>query len=199
MPEPERQPTAPPIAPPTVPGTIRERAATWPTAIGIIAIVLASVSLLLNAFNTLMSMAMESFMPGPIVSGSGGEMDWPAVIGDMMPLQVTISGLKALAAMLLIAAGIGVLRRRRWGRTAMVAWGWSAIAVGIVVTILTAAMQVRMMDAMTATGGSMPPGMSRVMAVASALIVSAFMFPAPIFVLVWFWMPSSRRETARWA
>ncbi len=99
MPEDPSVSTPPVAMPPPVPES------GWATGLGVVAIVYAIAGVLVNGI-------------GLAVMNLGDQ----AMTGQSGPLQWTFSGVAILLGVLLLAGGIGLLRRRRWGVRAVTTW-----------------------------------------------------------------------------
>jgi hypothetical protein len=100
-----------------------------------------------------------------------------------------------LAAIGLLVAGIGLLRRRAWTATAIVLWAVVKIGLEVGVAIAAAAMQREMVQAMAA--GSRPgvPVSFEQWMLIVPFVVSIVLYCAfPVFLLVWFLREKVRKR-----
>ncbi len=200
-PQPQSTPTT---MPPTGPGSPVQKRSAWPVVIGVIAIVLGGFGVLLHSGSGLVSCQVN----GPY-SGTGQEMvnaAQAAATEQFGPWNL-LSALGSLAlAGLLLAAGIGMVRRRPWCGKASLAWSILKIVYSIPATVLAFIVNSAQIDAMqqasTEAGNS---GAGGFFALAQGLGVGvigcgllwAWVFP--VFVLIWFLRAKVRTEVATWA
>jgi hypothetical protein len=168
--------------PPAVPPTeyeyvVQQNPTVWPKVIGIISIVFASlgivctpISLGMNAVNPASKKAMEMFP------------DW------WHSYTLFTSFLGIAFAILLLVAGISLLRRRPSGRPLHLIYA----GVTVIVTIVGTVVMVLMIntDSMPAAGRT---GMM-IGVVSGVFFGSAY----PVFLLIWFLRPRIRDEVAFW-
>ncbi|UCD29964.1 MAG: hypothetical protein JSV03_05675, partial [Planctomycetota bacterium] len=103
-----------PGVPPTVPGEMVMPAptSTWPTVVGIIAIVLGALGILGGIWGAVFSL----FGPITIMPMPQSQTMFEEAMRDSI-VWAMVSGLLGMgAAILLLVAGIGVVKRRVWSR-----------------------------------------------------------------------------------
>jgi hypothetical protein len=185
----------PPAVPPIYAGPLAgpPRRTVWPTVIGIIAIVWASVGLLGGACGLLMPSAV-----GQIAASSGDKA--------MLDLQkqgpwMTVSSLASVGlAGLLLAAGIGVVSRRPWARKSFLVWAViDIIWVGAGSLFTYKAMQTQFATMVQdpnvpASVAAMGKGFAGVGAGLGACVGLLL----PIFALIWFSRAVVKAEIAQW-
>ncbi len=208
----------------------------WPKVIGIISIVIAGLGMLCGTCNTISGIAgsamvpfIRSFakMPTATSRPTTGEtmpMDSQAApdmmdtmfkaLGPLYIIKAITSFLGLLAAILLLIAGIMLVRRRRRGQTLHLVYA----VVGIISVGVAIALHSYSMSIMTDTMGGLPfgkmePGMDpamgeqmsnlmraqfSMMSVFGAIMIVATGLPYPVFLLIWFLRPKVRREVKGW-
>ena len=178
-----REPIFPPPAPlgpePSMypPGPAEpDKTPAWAIAIGVISIIYASLGLICTPVSLVSSRLMPS----------------PAGFEEMLPpwfeTYSIVSGLVGMAvAVILLVAGIGLLRRRAGAVSLHVVYGWIAILMGIVGMVVIFA----------AFDFSRLPGPARAGAIGGAAggIIG---FAYPIFLLIWFSRAKIRQQAAAW-
>lgn len=200
---------APPAAPPTRRGTAprHRRPSVWPTAIGVISVVLGGSAILLGAWTTVALPLMNALM--------GSLPGMPPMTARVMMLTLASGALTALVAAMLLTAGIMLCRRRASARAWHVRWAVVKLAVAAALVALGVLIQREQMAAAEASAGATGAASSSgAAAQASAAatfaamggfmlwfqaIVSLLWYSAyPIFVLIWFHQSSVKDECARW-
>jgi hypothetical protein len=153
----------PPSAPPTVPGQLRapNREPSWPTAIGIIMIVLSIGSLV----SSIWYVVIFAFFRGQTF----GAM-WASQISVVGGLYVVAAGLGAL----LLVAAIFLLMRRAWTRPTLLLWAIGKILVSIAIAVATSEPYLQ------ASG----PGSTWMLVFQIVPVLWAIALP--VFTLIWF-------------
>ena len=194
---------APSMTPPSDPGELLP--STWPTAIGVIAIVLGGVGALggcLGAFLPLFFDLIRRIVPEGQVTGLEGMMDWVVWI-------VAVSIAAMLIAVLLLVAGIGITKRRAWGPKVALVWAGLKMIFVIVHSVAGYLIQIAQFEAMQeamANDQNMPAGMGAFMGslmqafgIFGLLIGVLWGWALPVFLFIWFARKKIRTETAGWA
>ncbi|HRJ49848.1 MAG TPA: hypothetical protein PKU91_04910, partial [Phycisphaerales bacterium] len=118
--------------------------------------------------------------------------------GSLVAINLLLGGL----AVLLIVAGIGLLRRRRWGAAWMVRWSILKIIAGIAFAVVSALMQRDQIHAMAGSqndpAASAVLGMGPLMIVVTAVFALVWTATFPVFVLVWMGRGTIRKTIASW-
>lgn len=197
----EPQPAvARPLTPPTqveLPSrTMPAPAPSWPSVLGIIAIVFGVFGTLTGAYGVLAPFLMRFMAQIAPAAGRAGlhvAQQWAA-------WGVANGALTGALALLLLAAGLGLLRRRRWACTASQVWA--------VLRIMLAGVQVGVayfiqQDTLTAVSQQMPASMPSQQYVHSfaalGLVVSLLWYWAlPVFLLIWLARGRVREHVAEW-
>ncbi len=178
---------------------------TWPTVIGVIAIVLGGLGALfgcLGAFSPLFMGMMQSVVPEGQVTGLEGMMDWAVWL-------VAVSIVSMLIAVLLLVAGIGITKRRAWGPKVALVWAGLKMIFVIVHSVASYLIQIAQFEAMQeamANDQNMPAGMGALMGslmqafgIFGLLIGVLWGWALPVFLFIWFARKKIRTETAGWA
>jgi len=196
-PSPTSEPPA--ISPPPMDAAPPARQSSWPTAIGIIAIVFGSMGVLCygcNSASTLMASAMSG------MGGQGGtaQANMPPPPTGLVLIAIMFQYCSAwLLAVWQLIAGIGLLRRRAWGRTQLIVWALIKVVVSLIVTGLGVVLAA---DFVQYLNGQLKP-VNMTMTVPVYHIISAVSFLImmiwPVFVLLWLSRRSVREEANQWA
>ena len=192
---------APGVTPPSDPAEVPPSPSTWPTAIGVIAIVLGGVGALggcVGAFSPLFMGMMQSIVPEGQVTGLESMMDWAVWL-------VAVSIVSMLIAVLLLVAGIGVIKRRAWGPKVALVWAGLKMIFVIVHSVAGYLIQIAQFEAM-ANDQNMPAGMGafvgslmQAFGIFGLLIGVLWGWALPVFLFIWFARKKIRTETAGWA
>ena len=186
-----------PATPPREPGALSmpARPTAWPTALGVIAIVLGAMGILGGCWGSLapflMKMLADALPPGQPTGLESCEK-WGFWI-------VLIQVVNACLAALLLAAGIGLVKRRRWSVTA--AYTWAALKmVFVLVNVISAyGMQQEQFEAMTQQGlPGLGGGIFAAVGVFSIVFGLVWGWALPVFLLIWFARATIKAETAEW-
>jgi hypothetical protein len=168
----------PPTAPPTTPDFNAPTAqghTAWPTVLGIVGIVMASLGLvgaLCAATMPLWMVLLEGLHDEPLT---------------VHPATVLMMVFHTLLEVLLLIASIQLIKRRATAIGLWRKWAWAAIVVTIVGAVVSATL-----DPASAEG--LPPFMP-VVIVACSLV---FSLALPVFALIWLHRPTIQNEIAAW-
>lgn len=177
-------------APPTMPGAVAAAPSTWPTVFGVISIVLGALGVLGAAFG-FVSLAL---IPRLLPAGQGTHFP-----GTVMTVSVSSAALNLMVAALLIAAGAGLARRRRWGVGATRTWAIMRIVLAIVGVGVAWWMQSWMRQHPPQTANAPPPGFTKTVQSISLLLGLMWALAWPIICLAWLGRPRVRAEYDRWS
>lgn len=198
-------PAAPPIAarpiaarphPPTSPGPVEpdEDRRTWPTAIGVLLIVLQSIGFLVT-LATAASLFID-FSSAMRVFGAAPAMD--AQRAWRTELLATYAA-SALLSILAIAGAALLLYRRRLGVTMLLAWALLRLPHALFSSWVAANAQRDTMKSMPQTmARPTPAGLADVMYWTTFFTSMLWLLILPAFVLIWFLVPPIRRQTRLW-
>lgn len=187
------------MSPPIEPGALGTGtpAPTWPKPIGIIAIILGSLGMLGGALGMVAPQVMgtmASKMP-PEVAGQFEVMD------DFAGWTIASSLAGLVVAVALLVAGIGVLKQRRWGVTAIQAWAAVKMLLVVATSILTYQIFQETAVTMSQTQGvqAMPGGFMSAMGAFSVGFGLLWGWALPVFLLVWFARRKIKQQVASWS
>jgi hypothetical protein len=214
-PESDATPTPPPsvpappgAAPPTARGELRLRQnESWPTTIGVISIVLGSLGILANLWGIAGIFVARAFSTSSTQSGAGPasvtHFPWST---SMLVAHGVFAGVALCVSVWLLVAGIGLVRRKRWGVKATRGWAWARIATAVVQVGLTYWLQRVQFDAMqtqmASEGGPPPPAFFGALGTTFAAVISVLTFAWaiawPLVCLLWLRRPVIRAQYQRW-
>ncbi|MHC4443904.1 MAG: hypothetical protein ACYTF1_02960 [Planctomycetota bacterium] len=193
----DREPVSP-VVPPTEPGqmVIPPRPSSWATVIGIIAIVLGALGILGVIWGAIASYFAESMMP--MMSATQR-----AELIDSMKeyeLLTMVNGMLGLVvAVLLLIAGIGLIKRRPWSPKLCKTWAVLKMVVAVIGMVVGIIMQQSTFEAMSQQ--SNVPGFGQWMFV-GMLIGTCFGliwgWALPVFMLIWFSRRKIKEEVVSW-
>jgi len=193
------QPYGNPELPPTTPAGYAPvtSQAGWPTAIGIIMIIFGAFGTIGSVFGLfawqLIKFALKQ-------TGDNADIFQAPLIQRSIQITTAFAGLGVVVAILLLVAGIGIIKRRAWAVKASTLWAILKIALATANGVATWIMQHKIAEAISAgaidaeagkiiRGGASPLSMLPGLIWACAL---------PVFILIWLSLPNSKQETARW-
>lgn len=189
----------PPAAPPTAPIPAAPKPAVWPTVLGVVMIVFGAGGVLLGGWGAVVNLFLIDFFAG--LGGQGNPAAATAMRDWSLPMGL-LSLVNAAAAGLLLAAGIGMVRRRRWSIRAATLWAWIKIVLVVLGAVAAVFMQRVQFEAMTQNAANGPAAMPRGVMVGVLVVIGLFTvawgWALPIFTLVWLRLAGSRREIATW-
>jgi hypothetical protein len=189
------------MQPPTVPGPIVavERDPIWHTVLGIFAIVFGAGGVLQGLWGMLTPVLMsffEDFVPedqhNPI-----------AFMDEMGVFMVAISSIIFLLAVLLLVAGIFLVRRSRIAVPLCVLWAALKMCAVVANTVFTYFMQQAQFDAMAndpnmQQAPAVMGGIMQGVAIGTAVLTLLWGWAMPVFVLIWFRRRKIREQIAGW-
>ena len=168
---------------------------SWPKAIGIISIVIASVGIayyvLCGIGGTLVNTALVEAMAESVPEAQRAQMEASAEIQQRYLVPNLASSCFALAlAGFLLVAGIATTRRRRWCRGGSLAWAGGKLlhALGAAVIVFLSAQASAEIMANDPNMQQMG-GLSGIMAALgpiSAVLTFLFLAAYPVFLIIWF-------------
>jgi hypothetical protein len=167
---------------------------SWPKVVGIISIVMASLSLVCGACGIIQNGMSLASGGKDLPMANGNTMHLPAPSA----LSVVAQGAGWLWAILLLVAGIMTLKRVANGRMLHIVYAAVSIVLGIAGTALAMGDVARMTEAlnqdpqMAQMAGIMKPAMYGGMCIGVALALGY-----PVFLLVWFGAMGKRPEAGK--
>jgi len=195
-------------APPSVAGAMPTMPSTWPTVIGVVMIVLASLGMLAYGCgavaNTIWPLALSKLAQSP----AGQD---PAITAQLdmsrrfMAWNVFNAIVSVGLSFMLLMAGVAVVRRRSWCARLSFVWAivrilWAIPASYVGYRIAIESFQA-MEKASADAGRPMPNGLGTIMhslggvGVAIGLVLACAL---PAFVLIWFSRSKIKNEIAQW-
>ena len=187
-----------PAAPPTQAGEVRAGAGAtrWATVFGIISIVLASLGLLGGLCSVIMIPFAASMSAA--AAQQGGQN--PFAVGGPIAWQVVSQLIGFGLSVLLLVAGIQLVKRKAGGVALHKLWAMVAIPIVVIMSGINAFFMVQQSSAaMSGQGSPAAAGMSGVVVVGSVLIGLVLSLAYPIIVLWWMNRAQVREESAGWA
>ncbi|MCZ6850349.1 MAG: hypothetical protein O7F17_01775 [Planctomycetota bacterium] len=197
----------PPPAPMTQPidaGEIPHPPSAWPKVIGVITVIFGSLAILggcSGAVSSLFMSSLSGLMPeeqATMYDAMEGLKPW-LIIGAVLTLALGI---------LLLVAGIGLVRRRAWSPTACMVWAGIKMVFVVGYTILSdmaRQAQFEAMQEMMQQDPNMPAGATAMMGsffqvfgVFAIVLGILWGWALPIFLLSWFSRSKVKAEVAGW-
>ncbi len=193
-----------PVTPPTDAGTIPPKLSSWPTVIGVIAIILGSLATL-GGCMSLGSSAMFGLFASAMPEEQAEMMD---AAKTFAPLTMISAGLTMPIAIVLLIGGIGLTKRSpRSPKTCKIWAGLKMLLVvySSIVTFLSTQAQMEAMQRMLEEDPNAPAAMvgffGTLMAIIGPLILVfaiVWGWALPIFMLIWFSRRKIKAEVAQW-
>ena len=196
---PPPMPPGPPGIPPTQPGAYipPEQPSSWPKVIGIICVVLGGLGIL-GAASSALGPAISNFFASMMPDDQANVME---VTKEYQPWTMIIALLQGILAVLLLAGGIGLLQRRRWGIAVSMVWAVLRMLLVVASAILSYDVVIKTIEAMSQQSGA--PALSdefaEVVAIVGAVFTLLWGWALPVFLLIWFTRGRIKAETAAWA
>lgn len=185
-------------APPTEAGPLAAPVSSWPTTLGIIAIIFGAGAMLTTAA-TLASTKWSHLQNAQMDANSAAMLQ--AVQAKWRPFTVGTSAVYLVLGVLLLYAGILLLKRRS-SSARIIRW-WSALKLGSVLANSVVGYFVTretMAAIATNTPGLPPMGqMQETFVFFGVLLGLAWGCALPIFMLIWFSRNRIKQEMAHWS
>jgi hypothetical protein len=188
-----------PSTPPTAAGPLPAppKASGWAGVIGTIAIVLGVLGMLGGLWglaSPALTRAWVANLPPEQLAAMDLSLRWSAWTETYGLLATTL-------AVLLLAGGVGLARRRPWSIKTLTTWALLKILLSVVSTILGWTIQQEMWEAMQTGNPALASGV-RGWATGFALFVLlvglVWACALPVFVLIWFARATIRAQVAEW-
>ena len=190
--------SATPSAPPTRPGPIvaPARPSTWPTVIGIIAIILGAGGILWGLWSALGPLLARWFEPF-MLEGQVEAMD------EWMPWTSAASLLAAVTAIMLLAGGMKVIKRKTSAPRILCVWAVVRIIGGLFTAIVGTMAQRAHIEAIQSEFDTTPmplgPAFFDVMLFVGIAVGLVWAWAPPVFMLIWFARKKIKDEVAGWS
>ena len=197
----------PAMTPPVHGGDIPSRPKTWPTVIGVIMIIVASLGLLQNVCGGIVGVLMPALIQSmPAEAADDPSFKAQIEIGKrFLPFQLANAVVLLALGVLLLMAGIATVKRKRvavkysrsWA-VARILWAFTAAVATYFIMIET----IKTMEQAAADAGQpMPSGIMTFMQMLGpigAVINLIFWCALPVFVLIWFARQKIKEDVATW-
>lgn len=172
----------------------------WHKPIGIVSIVLGVCGFVGGCMHLLSPLFMpffEEFMRAAVPKGQPTGME---AISSNSGRLVAQGAMAAAAAALLVAAGIGLAKQRRWGAKLSVTWSVVKMIVVVATLLIAWPMQKASLEAMqqNAAGGQFGSGFYTMTAVLSIGFGLLWGWAYPVFLLIWFGRRKIKDQIATW-
>ncbi len=193
---------SPPSVPPTQAGPLPTATpqSTWPTAIGVIAIVFGAGGILAAVFGILW---MVVILPKLLESGPQEQAAMLEVSREHFGLLVTQNLVGLVLAAILLTGGIGLAKRCIWGVKTCRVWAMLKIVLVLFGVGLGYVIQQKVFEAMSpqASGGTNPAfnaGYSVGFKLGSVCFGLVWGIALPVFMLIWFSRARIKAEINGW-
>jgi len=174
------------------------RSPLWPTVLGVIAVVFGALGAIGACFRMLSLLIMQ---PLGQAAARQGQPDPFAFMSDWAGWIVTVSVAALLVAGMLLAGGIGLLRRAAWGRGVILAWVVAKMILVIAQVFMNFEMQKDQMAALAESGTTVSgmQAMIQAMGVVGVVIGILWGWALPVFMLIWLSRAKVRAQVAGWS
>ena len=181
-----------PFTPPTQAPPPLVRASVWPTVVGVIGIIYASLGL----FGTFCGLAFLFILLSYadwLESFGISEQELQEMQASMSPVSWTVpASLAGLAlAILLFVGAVRLLRRQASGARLCTLWSWMIIPWTIIATVITLVFHFNAPAPSSGLGQQMG---TAIVTVITAVIGLAF----PVFMVIWFSRATIKSQVAQW-
>lgn len=180
------------FTPPTQAPPPLVRASVWPTVVGIIGIIYASLGL----FGTFCGLAFLFILPSYadwLQSFGMSEQEVQEMQTSMLPVSWTVfTSLVGLALVILLFVGaVRLLRRQASGARLCALWSWMIIPWTIIATVITLVIH---LNAPVPSGGLG----QQIGAAIVTVIEAAIELVLPVFMVIWFSRATIKSQVAQW-
>lgn len=193
---------APPPFPPR--SIMTELPSRWPKPIGVINIIFGSLGLLGGAVGLAQMLLMPWFMSlaaqgQPEMAAQAQDIDWSIVMG---PQAIVLGTVGVIWSIVLLSAGIMLLRRSRNARFANMLWAtvrMFLMVAGIYLTLTTMPQWIEHLESLASQGNELAKSMLGRAHIATAIVTAIVLgLPYPLFIFIWFMRPKIEAECAEW-
>jgi hypothetical protein len=192
-------PSAPPTSAGPLPSAVRSPA--WPTVIGVIAIVFGVLGAIGGLWGVVGLAVMRRFG-----FGLWAKVEVADAVRGWAAWTIPLSAVAAVLGLMLLAGGVGLLRRRRWARTALVRWASLKIPLVVASGMLGWLVQQQVwqtQSSVMAAGGGFPQTAVSSTAVAAfatfgLVLGTIWGWALPVFVLIWFARGPIKAQVSTW-
>lgn len=193
------------MTPPIDAGEIPQQPSAWPKVIGVITIIFGSLAILQGCVGAVSSLFMSS-LSAIVPAEQAAVYD---AMEDLKPWMIIGAVLALGLGILLLVAGIGLVRRRAWSPTACMVWAGIKMVFVVGYTILgdmAQQAQFEAMQEMMQQDPNMPAAMPAMMGsfmqvfgVFTIVLGILWGWALPVFLLIWFARSKIKAEVAGWA
>ncbi len=185
-------------APPTTPAALPSLAAktTWPTVMGIIAIIFGGFGALGS-----LSQIVSPFMMEMVGANTSAQAEQEAVfeaIGNWKYYMAFVGVGSLVLSVMLFICGLKLLKRSRSVSALLLKWSIGKMVWSVIVIIITFGMQSEQFAAMSETNQGMSQAITGVVAILSAIFGLLFAWAFPIFTLIWMRRATIVAEVQQW-
>jgi len=170
----------------------------WPTVIGVICIVLASLGLLCYGCNS-----ASTILQPMVIAAMPADQRPPTPQGAQLVYQVIALCASFLLSIWLLIAGIGLCRRRSWSRAWCLGWAWLKILLSVVSTavgfLFAGALAQQVNDQLARQPGGAPFTLTKEIFIVFFIITLVWNLIWPVFIIGWFSRARVKEEVAAWA
>lgn len=188
------------MAPPVESSFIDETPSKWPTVIGVISIVLASLGLLCGCAGYFqvplqrwgLKMQSQSGQPDPLAEAQ------IKIAEQYQMLTIILLTIGMVITLWLLVASIALVRRRRSARGQMIGWAVASILMLAINVVFQVLMFQATADELRQMGEAQSIGRLWIGVAITAFFVLVFGLALQLFVLIWFSRRKVREEMASW-
>ncbi len=183
-----------PLHAPVVPGPLPVKKSGWPTAIGVITVVLGSLGALSGIWSIVGQFLMSALSQIP------GQKETIALLTHWRPWLIAIAAATIIVAILLLFGGITLMRRRAFSRSLILVWAALKIVLVIVSSVITYQLNEAQFAVMQQSGMNMSgmQGVMNIAGIASVIVSLVWGMALPVFMIIWFMRPRVMREMNQW-
>lgn len=185
-----------PLTPPTSPAPYVSppRESSWPTALGIIGVILGAFYILV-----VLGQVASMFMLFVFTRRTAETPEW-AMMQLPLPWQVLSTIISLALAILILVCGAQLLKRRRSAAWGLIIWAIAYTLLAITnLTLSYTVMNNTMQKARQDVNGGMPAGIAADITFISMCAGGLFSLIPPVFVLIWFSRRKIKDEVAMWS
>ncbi len=180
--------------PPMHPGPLGPaRPASWPGVIGIICIIVASISILGGIWGLVVPLFMRGIFAAAAQTPGG------AAAVAMQSIGQVNSAIMLVLAFVLLAGGIALNGRRRVGARLLLTWSILRVILAVAISIPMAQAMSAQAAAVAAQSRGAPAGMVSGFMFVGVAVGLVWSCSLPTFLLIWLSLASSRRHIGEWS
>ena len=195
-------PSVPPMAPGPIPQT--HPTSRWPKVIGIIAIVLGSFGALggcIGMFGPMFTDMIKEVAEGQ--PGTAATVVQFEVAAEWATWTIVQSICGLAVGVVLILAGVGLLKRRGWGPKATISWAVLKMLLVVGTSVIAYGQATAAFDRMADLPNlqSLPQGATAFGSIVAMIFLglnAVWGWALPVFMLIWFSRSKIKAETAQW-